>query len=84
MSAEEPLSGGEQSAPPQDKSHEGAPHDQSASEPLGPFTPDEETDTGDTPEAHDEITPHDLPKDHPGRKAAEELAGESGTTKGNQ
>jgi hypothetical protein len=39
---------------------------------------------GDTAEAHDEITPHDLPKDHPGRKAAEELAGESGTTKGNQ
>jgi hypothetical protein len=38
---------------------------------------------GDTPEAHDEITPHDLPLDHPGREEAEELAGGSdGTTRG--
>ena len=45
------------------------------------MTPDEETDLGDTPEAHDEVSPHDLPKDHPGRQAAEELAGgEGGTT----
>ena len=29
---------------------------------------------GDTPEAHDEISPHDLPPDHPGRHAAEEMA----------
>jgi hypothetical protein len=31
---------------------------------------------GDTPDAHDEITPHDLPKGHPGRPAAERLAEE--------
>ena len=29
---------------------------------------------GDTPEAHDEINPHDLPPDHPGRRTAEEMA----------
>ena len=45
---------------------------------------DDETDLGDTPEAHDELSPHDLPKDHPGRQEAEELAGgEDGTTTGN-
>jgi hypothetical protein len=60
------------------------PHDDEADEPLGPMTPDSETDLGDTPEAHDELSPHDLPKDHPGRQAAEELAGgEDGTTRGN-
>jgi hypothetical protein len=59
-------------------------HDQHAEEPLGPATPDDETPAGDTPEAHDEISPHDLPKDHPGREAAEELAGgEDGVTTGN-
>jgi hypothetical protein len=59
------------------------PHDDEADEPLGPATPDDETPLGDTPEAHDEISPHDLPKDHPGRKAAEEQAGE-GVTGGNR
>jgi hypothetical protein len=59
------------------------PHDKESDEPLGPVTPDEETDLGDTPEAHDEISPHDLPKDHPGRKQAEKDAGEGGTTRGN-
>jgi hypothetical protein len=44
-------------------------------EPLGPMTPDEETDLGDTPEAHDEISPVDLPPDHPGRQQAERDAG---------
>ena len=65
--------------------HPVPPHDDDASEPLGPFTPDDETPAGDTPEAHDEITPHDLPKDHPGRAAAEEEADESddGTVTGN-
>jgi hypothetical protein len=59
-------------------------HDDEADEPLGPMTPDDETDLGDTPEAHDEVSPHDLPKDHPGRQKAEELAGgEDGTTAGN-
>jgi hypothetical protein len=61
-----------------------SPHDDEADEPLGPATPDEETDLGDTPEAHDELSPHDLPRDHPGRQKAEDLAGgEDGTTRGN-
>ena len=60
------------------------PHDSEAHEPLGPLTPDDETALGDTPEAHDEISPHDLPTDHPGRDEAERLAGgEDGTTRGN-
>jgi hypothetical protein len=60
--------------------HDPPPHDEDAREPLGPFTPDDETPLGDTPEAHDEISPHDLPKDHPGRRAAEEQAGGQGGT----
>ena len=60
------------------------PRDGEAEEPSGPLTPDEETDLGDTPEAHDEVSPHDLPKDHPGRQTAVDLAGgEDGTTRGN-
>jgi hypothetical protein len=44
---------------------------------------DDERPLGDTPEAHDEIIPQDLPKDHPGRKAAEEQAeARDGTTPG--
>ncbi|MDQ3675811.1 MAG: hypothetical protein M3401_03255 [Actinomycetota bacterium] len=59
------------------------PHDEEAVEPLGPMTPDDETEAGDTPEAHDEINPHDLPKNHPGREKAERLAGgDEGTTQG--
>jgi hypothetical protein len=69
---------------PHDDERQAPPHDSEAREPLGPLTPDDETDLGDTPEAHDELSPHDLPKDHPGRKEAEELArGEDGTTRGN-
>jgi hypothetical protein len=63
--------------------HDPPTHDNESEEPLGPATPDEETPLGDTPEAHDEISPHDLPKDHPGRRAAEREAGEEGTTRGN-
>lgn len=60
------------------------PHDDQADEPLGPLTPDDQTPLGDTPEAHDEISPHDLPKGHPGRAAAERQAGgPDGTTRGN-
>jgi hypothetical protein len=59
------------------------PHDSDAKEPLGPITPDDETPAGDTPEAHDEISPHDLPPGHPGREEAEREAGEGGTTRGN-
>ena len=53
-------------------------------EPLGPATPDDATDLGDTPEAHDEISPHDLPPGHPARKDAERQAagGQSDTTRG--
>lgn len=44
---------------------------------------DDDTPLGDTKQAHDEINPHDLPMDHPGRKAAEAQAGgEDGTTQG--
>jgi hypothetical protein len=59
-------------------------HNDESDEPLGPMTPDTETPLGDTPEAHDEISPLDLPPDHPGRKQAErESEGVRGTTKGN-
>lgn len=37
---------------------------------------------GDTTEAHDEINPHDLPKDNPGREVAEHQVGPDGTTRG--
>ena len=67
-----------------DEGHHAPPHDEDAEEPLGPMTPDDETDLGDTPEAHDEISPHDLPPDHPGRAEAERLAdGGDDTTRGN-
>jgi hypothetical protein len=60
------------------------PHDDDADEPLGPMTPDDETPLGDTPEAHDRLSPVDLPPDHPGRQEAErEAGGTEGTTKGN-
>lgn len=68
---------------PADDEHKAPPHDSESSEPLGPMTPDEETPLGDTPEAHDEISPHDLPPGHPGRAEAERQAGEGGTTRGN-
>jgi hypothetical protein len=59
--------------------------DDESREPLGPATPDEETPLGDSPEAHDEVSPHDLPPDHPGRREAERQAreSESGTARGN-
>jgi hypothetical protein len=76
--------GGENVDPSTEQSHEGAPHDRSAHEPLGPLTPDDERPIGDTPEAHDEIIPEDLPKDHPGRTEAERQAAEGdGVTRGN-
>jgi hypothetical protein len=54
-------------------------------QPLGPATPDDRRPLGDTPEAHDEITPHDLPAGHPGRHAAERQAEElGGTTPGHR
>jgi hypothetical protein len=40
---------------------------------------------GDTPEAHDEISPHDIPLYSPARRAAEEQAGGvAGTTRGHR
>ena len=47
-----------------------------ASDPVPRLSDDEARPLGDTPEAHDEINPHDLPTDHPGRQAAEEMASE--------
>ena len=44
---------------------------------------DDNRPLGDTDEAHDEISPHDLPLSHPGREEAEEVAGGAdGTTRG--
>ncbi|MFL5846115.1 MAG: hypothetical protein ACJ762_15620 [Solirubrobacteraceae bacterium] len=59
-----------------------------AGEPTAPAThldTADETALGDTDQAHDEITPHDLPKDHPGRAAAEREARHSreGVVQGN-
>lgn len=58
-------------------------HDTEAEEPLGPVSPDEATPLGDTPEAHDEVNPRDLPPDHPARREAErQSGGDQGTTQG--
>ena len=66
-----------------DETEKAPPHDSESSEPLGPMTPDDETELGDTPEAHDEISPHDLPLDHPGRDETERRSGgDEGTTEG--
>ncbi len=64
---------------------EDALSDEDETIPSAHLIPDDETALGDTPEAHDEITPHDLPLDHPGRQAAEAQAGHQGggTTRGN-
>jgi hypothetical protein len=51
--------------------------------PLPALGADDERPLGDTPEAHDDIIPQDLPKDHPGRRAAEHQAAMGdGTTRG--
>lgn len=43
----------------------------------------DERPLGDTDQAHDEINPHDLPRDHPARDDAErEAGGAEGTTRG--
>lgn len=78
---------GGENVPPEDRdpTHDGINSDSHRREPLGPATPDDETPLGDTPDAHDEISPHDLPKSHPGRIAAQEDADKhGGTTRGNQ
>ena len=53
---------------------EDAMSDENEPIPSSHLIPDNETAAGDTPEAHDEINPHDLPPDHPGRRAAESEA----------
>src|SRR4051794_2489805 len=55
---------------------EDAMPDESEPIPSTHLIPDSETAAGDTPEAHDEINPHDLPAGHPGREAAEKQAEE--------
>ena len=55
-------------------SPEDAMSDETEPLPSAHLIPDDETAAGDTPEAHDEINPHDLPPGHPGRRAAEEQA----------
>lgn len=66
-----------------DGSMEDAMSDNEDPIPSAHLMADDETPLGDTPEAHDEISPHDLPKSHPGRQAAEEQAGTpGGTTRG--
>jgi hypothetical protein len=79
-------SGGEQGVAPARPTHTGPPRDRGSREPLGPATPDPGRPAGDTAEAHDEISPHDLPAGHPGRAEAERLAEEApdGTTRGNR
>ncbi len=67
-----------------DGSMEEAMSDNDDAIPSAHLIPDSETPLGDTPEAHDEISPHDLPVAHPGRMAAEDQAGSmEGTTVGN-
>ena len=68
----------------EERQPEAPPHDDEHAEPLGPATPDDETPLGDTPEAHDEISPHDLRPDSPARKPAEHEAerSEDGTVTG--
>src|SRR4051794_9917487 len=55
---------------------EDAMSDESEPIPSTHLIPDNETAAGDTPEAHDEINPHDLPAGHPGRAEAEHQAEE--------
>ncbi|MDX6731317.1 MAG: hypothetical protein QOC54_1265 [Baekduia sp.] len=43
-------------------------------DPVPGLGADDQRPLGDTPDAHDEIIPQDLPKDHPGRQAVEEEA----------
>ena len=63
---------------------ENTPPPDTDGQPLGPATPDDRAPLGDTPEAHDEIIPQDLPKGHPGRAEAERQAAEGdGTVRGN-
>jgi hypothetical protein len=65
---------------------EDAMSDENEPLPSSHLIPDNQTAAGDTPEAHDEINPHDIPPGHPSRRAAEEQAAKTGddddTTRG--
>jgi hypothetical protein len=52
--------------------------------PSSHLIPDNETAAGDTPEAHDEINPRDIPQDNPARHEAEERVGGGGETAGDR
>jgi hypothetical protein len=44
---------------------------------------DDETPVGDTPQAHDELSPHDIPKSHPAYEdVVRQADGTDGTTSG--
>jgi hypothetical protein len=58
--------------------------DESEPIPSAHLITDDERPLGDTPEAHDEVNPHDIPLDNPARHEAEEQAGgEEAETRGN-
>src|SRR3954449_1599198 len=58
--------------------------DESEPIPSAHLITDDQRPAGDTPEAHDEINPHDVPLDNPARHEAEAQAGgEDGETRGN-
>ncbi len=61
---------------------------EASNDPGGSSIPQLDADAGrpigDTKEAHDELNPHDLPKDSPVRAEAVEQAGHEGTPRGNE
>jgi hypothetical protein len=65
-----------------------SPRDPAAADSDDPFPgvgAEDQRPLGDTPEAHDEMSPRDLPPDHPGRHEAERQAGAAGgTTRGHR
>ncbi len=59
--------------------------DSEAKAPPADIVEDDDRPLGDTEQAHDEISPHDLPLGHPGREAAEaQSGGNEGTTRGHE
>jgi hypothetical protein len=53
--------------------------------PSSHLIPDDVRPTGDTPEAHDELSPHDVPPSSPMRETVEAQAGgDEGVTRGNR
>ena len=59
------------------------PDDHDADDGLIDKMTDDETPVGDTPEAHDELSPHDIPKSHPAYEdVVRQAGGTEGTTSG--